>query len=124
MTGKFNTKLFCADDELPQSNFMIRFNVILLLFQQISVEMSLSLYLCVCVSLCVCVCVRAAPSPVSVIRKGHTEKSSIALSWAEPDRPNGIILEYEIKYFEKVQNIFIDLLHILYMQVHSQLTKL
>lgn len=52
-------------------------------------------------SLCVYVC--AAPSPVSVVRKGHTEKSSIALSWAEPDRPNGIILEYEIKYFEKVK---------------------
>ncbi|XP_060924882.1 ephrin type-A receptor 5 [Limanda limanda] len=47
---------------------------------------------------------QAAPSPVSVIRKGHTEKSSIALSWAEPDRPNGIILEYEIKYFEKEQD--------------------
>lgn len=45
----------------------------------------------------------AAPSPVSVVRKGHTGKSSIALSWAEPDRPNGIILEYEIKYFEKVR---------------------
>uniref|UniRef100_A0A3B4V842 receptor protein-tyrosine kinase n=1 Tax=Seriola dumerili TaxID=41447 RepID=A0A3B4V842_SERDU len=45
-----------------------------------------------------------APSPVSVVRKGHTEKSSIALSWAEPDRPNGIILEYEIKYFEKEQD--------------------
>uniref|UniRef100_A0A8C8A4A1 receptor protein-tyrosine kinase n=1 Tax=Oryzias sinensis TaxID=183150 RepID=A0A8C8A4A1_9TELE len=41
---------------------------------------------------------------VSVVRKGHTGKSSIALSWAEPDRPNGIILEYEIKYFEKEQD--------------------
>ncbi|XP_029693746.1 ephrin type-A receptor 5 [Takifugu rubripes] len=47
---------------------------------------------------------QAAPSPVSVVRKGHTGKSSIALSWAEPDRPNGIILEYEIKYFEKEQD--------------------
>uniref|UniRef100_A0A3Q3L4A3 receptor protein-tyrosine kinase n=1 Tax=Mastacembelus armatus TaxID=205130 RepID=A0A3Q3L4A3_9TELE len=45
-----------------------------------------------------------APSPVSVVRKDHTGKSSIALSWAEPDRPNGIILEYEIKYFEKEQD--------------------
>uniref|UniRef100_A0A3B4A1X5 receptor protein-tyrosine kinase n=1 Tax=Periophthalmus magnuspinnatus TaxID=409849 RepID=A0A3B4A1X5_9GOBI len=45
-----------------------------------------------------------APSPVSVVRKGHTGKSSISLSWAEPDRPNGIILEYEIKYFEKEQD--------------------
>uniref|UniRef100_H3CGW2 receptor protein-tyrosine kinase n=1 Tax=Tetraodon nigroviridis TaxID=99883 RepID=H3CGW2_TETNG len=46
---------------------------------------------------------QAAPSAVSVVRKGHTGKSSMALSWAEPDRPNGVILEYEIKYFEKVQ---------------------
>ncbi|XP_078144549.1 ephrin type-A receptor 5 isoform X4 [Centroberyx gerrardi] len=44
------------------------------------------------------------PSPVSVVRKGHAGKSSIAVSWAEPDRPNGIILEYEIKYFEKEQD--------------------
>ncbi|TNN86353.1 Ephrin type-A receptor 5 [Liparis tanakae] len=47
---------------------------------------------------------QAAPSPVSVVRKGITGKSSISLSWAEPDRPNGIILEYEIKYFEKEQD--------------------
>ncbi|KAK7895425.1 hypothetical protein WMY93_020750 [Mugilogobius chulae] len=47
---------------------------------------------------------QAAPSVVSVVRKGHTGKSSISLSWAEPDRPNGIILEYEIKYFEKEQD--------------------
>ncbi|KAF3848878.1 hypothetical protein F7725_015375 [Dissostichus mawsoni] len=47
---------------------------------------------------------QAAPSPVSVVRKGVTGKSSIAISWAEPDRPNGIILEYEIKYFEKEQD--------------------
>ncbi len=69
--------------------------------------MNCSVCLCVCVCVCVCVrvCVRAAPSPVSVVRKGLTGKSSIALSWAEPDRPNGIILEYEIKYFEKVKKI-------------------
>ncbi|CAF93010.1 unnamed protein product, partial [Tetraodon nigroviridis] len=47
---------------------------------------------------------QAAPSAVSVVRKGHTGKSSMALSWAEPDRPNGVILEYEIKYFEKEQD--------------------
>uniref|UniRef100_A0A3Q4BZ67 receptor protein-tyrosine kinase n=1 Tax=Mola mola TaxID=94237 RepID=A0A3Q4BZ67_MOLML len=47
---------------------------------------------------------QAAPSPVSVVRKGHTGRSSITISWAEPDRPNGIILEYEIKYFEKEQD--------------------
>uniref|UniRef100_A0AAZ3QD87 receptor protein-tyrosine kinase n=1 Tax=Oncorhynchus tshawytscha TaxID=74940 RepID=A0AAZ3QD87_ONCTS len=43
------------------------------------------------------------PSPVSVVRKGNSGKNSISVSWQEPDRPNGIILEYEIKYFEKDQ---------------------
>uniref|UniRef100_A0A3P9A2K4 receptor protein-tyrosine kinase n=1 Tax=Esox lucius TaxID=8010 RepID=A0A3P9A2K4_ESOLU len=46
---------------------------------------------------------QAAPSPVSVVRKGKSGKNSISLSWQKPDRPNGIILEYEIKYFEKDQ---------------------
>ncbi|XP_032916482.1 ephrin type-A receptor 5 isoform X20 [Catharus ustulatus] len=41
------------------------------------------------------------PSPVSTVKKGKITKNSISLSWQEPDRPNGIILEYEIKYFEK-----------------------
>lgn len=36
------------------------------------------------------------------MKKGKIAKNSISLSWQEPDRPNGIILEYEIKYFEKV----------------------
>ncbi|NXW63806.1 EPHA5 protein, partial [Eurystomus gularis] len=45
----------------------------------------------------------AAPSPVSSVKKGKITKNSISLSWQEPDRPNGIILEYEIKYFEKDQ---------------------
>uniref|UniRef100_H3AY04 receptor protein-tyrosine kinase n=1 Tax=Latimeria chalumnae TaxID=7897 RepID=H3AY04_LATCH len=44
---------------------------------------------------------QAAPSPISVVKKGKPAKNSISLSWHEPDRPNGIILEYEIKYFEK-----------------------
>ncbi|XP_048876735.1 ephrin type-A receptor 5 isoform X4 [Brienomyrus brachyistius] len=46
---------------------------------------------------------QAAPSLVSVVKKGKAAKDSIALSWKEPERPNGIILEYEIKYFEKDQ---------------------
>ncbi|KAM6075681.1 ephrin type-A receptor 5 isoform 8-T8 [Chlamydotis macqueenii] len=43
------------------------------------------------------------PSPVSSVKKGKITKNSISLSWQEPDRPNGIILEYEVKYFEKDQ---------------------
>ncbi|XP_056398127.1 ephrin type-A receptor 8 isoform X1 [Hyla sarda] len=44
---------------------------------------------------------QAAPSQVVVIRKEKTEQNSVTLIWQEPDQPNGIILEYEIKYFEK-----------------------
>ncbi|XP_077158644.1 ephrin type-A receptor 5 isoform X4 [Paroedura picta] len=46
---------------------------------------------------------QAAPSPITNVKKGKVGKNSISLSWQEPDRPNGIILEYEIKYFEKDQ---------------------
>ncbi|MEQ2194264.1 Ephrin type-A receptor 3 [Xenoophorus captivus] len=42
-----------------------------------------------------------APSPVTVIQKEKTSRNSVSLSWQEPDRPNGIILDYEIKYYEK-----------------------
>ncbi|XP_031654552.1 ephrin type-A receptor 3 [Oncorhynchus kisutch] len=45
---------------------------------------------------------QAAPSPVTVIRKDRTSRNSISLSWLEPERPNGIILDYEVKYYEKV----------------------
>ncbi|XP_061089605.1 ephrin type-A receptor 3-like isoform X2 [Conger conger] len=44
---------------------------------------------------------QAAPSPVAVIRKDRTSRNSISLSWLEPERPNGIILDYEVKFYEK-----------------------
>ncbi|PIO22808.1 hypothetical protein AB205_0097020 [Aquarana catesbeiana] len=44
---------------------------------------------------------QAAPSQVVTIRKEKTSQNTITLVWQEPDQPNGIILEYEIKYFEK-----------------------
>ncbi|XP_077116635.1 ephrin type-A receptor 8 isoform X2 [Ranitomeya variabilis] len=44
---------------------------------------------------------QAAPSQVMVIRKEKMSQNSVTLIWQEPDQPNGIILEYEIKYFEK-----------------------
>ncbi|XP_076841563.1 ephrin type-A receptor 3 isoform X2 [Brachyhypopomus gauderio] len=46
---------------------------------------------------------QAAPSAVTVIRKDRTSRNSISLSWLEPERPNGIILDYEVKYYEKEQ---------------------
>lgn len=53
-------------------------------------------------SLCVYLCLPPAPSPVTVIRKEKTSRNSVSLSWQQPERPNGIILDYEIKYYEKV----------------------
>ncbi|XP_064182892.1 ephrin type-A receptor 3-like isoform X1 [Anguilla rostrata] len=44
---------------------------------------------------------QAAPSAVAVIRKDRTSRNSISLSWLEPERPNGIILDYEVKFYEK-----------------------
>lgn len=29
---------------------------------------------------------------------------SITLSWSQPDQPNGVILDYELQYYEKVPN--------------------
>lgn len=43
-----------------------------------------------------------APSPVVTIKKDRTSRNSISLSWQEPEHPNGIILDYEVKYYEKV----------------------
>ena len=43
-----------------------------------------------------------APSPVMTIKKDRTSRNSISLSWQEPEHPNGIILDYEVKYYEKV----------------------
>ncbi|XP_042758993.1 ephrin type-A receptor 3 isoform X2 [Panthera tigris] len=44
---------------------------------------------------------QAAPSPVMTIKKDRTSRNSISLSWQEPEHPNGIILDYEVKYYEK-----------------------
>ncbi|RXN20994.1 ephrin type-A receptor 3-like protein [Labeo rohita] len=48
-----------------------------------------------------CVNGQSTPSAVTVIRKDRTSRNSISLSWMEPERPNGIILDYEVKYYEK-----------------------
>ncbi|XP_077198344.1 ephrin type-A receptor 6 isoform X9 [Paroedura picta] len=42
-----------------------------------------------------------APSLIGMVRKDWASQNSIALSWQEPDFPNGAILDYEIKYYEK-----------------------
>ncbi|MBN3301346.1 EPHA8 protein, partial [Amia calva] len=44
---------------------------------------------------------QAAPSQVIAIRQENASQNSVTLLWHEPDQPNGVILEYEIKYYEK-----------------------
>ncbi|MBN3283440.1 EPHA7 protein, partial [Polyodon spathula] len=43
------------------------------------------------------------PSQVSEVIKERVRQRSIQLSWKEPELPNGVITEYEIKYYEKDQ---------------------
>ncbi|XP_028903134.1 ephrin type-A receptor 7 isoform X9 [Ornithorhynchus anatinus] len=46
---------------------------------------------------------QAAPSQVSGVMKERVLQRSVELSWQEPEHPNGVITEYEIKYYEKDQ---------------------
>uniref|UniRef100_A0A8D2L7L9 Ephrin type-B receptor 3 n=1 Tax=Varanus komodoensis TaxID=61221 RepID=A0A8D2L7L9_VARKO len=47
---------------------------------------------------------QAAPSAVPTMHLHGSTGSSMTLSWEPPKQPNGIILDYEIKYFEKGQS--------------------
>lgn len=44
-----------------------------------------------------------APSPVTSIQAKDITRHTISLAWQPPDRANGVILEYEVKYYEKVR---------------------
>ncbi|KAM6918920.1 ephrin type-A receptor 4-A-like [Xenentodon cancila] len=46
---------------------------------------------------------QAAPSPISSIQVTDVTRHSLSLSWQQPVRPNGVILEYEVKFYEKDQ---------------------
>lgn len=48
-----------------------------------------------------------APSQVMAIRQENASTNSITLMWHEPEQPNGVILEYDIKYYEKVRQLFL-----------------
>lgn len=47
-------------------------------------------------------CAPSAPSPVTSIQAKDITRHTISLAWQPPDRANGVILEYEVKYYEKV----------------------
>ncbi|KAJ8270430.1 hypothetical protein GJAV_G00114510 [Gymnothorax javanicus] len=46
---------------------------------------------------------QAAPSAVPTVHLMGATASTMSLSWLPPEKPNGIILDYEIKYHEKGQ---------------------
>uniref|UniRef100_A0A8C2JFT7 receptor protein-tyrosine kinase n=1 Tax=Cyprinus carpio TaxID=7962 RepID=A0A8C2JFT7_CYPCA len=46
---------------------------------------------------------QAAPSTVSIMHQVSRTIDSITLSWSQPDQPNGVILDYELQYYEKDQ---------------------
>lgn len=55
--------------------------------------LSLSLYSC------------TAPSAVPTVLLMRATAGTMSLSWLPPEQPNGVILDYEIKYHEKVRII-------------------
>ncbi|XP_069801538.1 ephrin type-A receptor 6 isoform X1 [Dendropsophus ebraccatus] len=64
-----------------------------------------------------------APSLIGMVRKDWASQNSIALSWQEPDYPNGVILDYEIKYYEKdYPRIAPAFWHYLRVEEHEQLS--
>ncbi|XP_054021729.1 ephrin type-A receptor 6 isoform X1 [Dryobates pubescens] len=64
-----------------------------------------------------------APSLIGMVRKDWASQNSIALSWQEPDFPHGAIVDYEIKYYEKVYpRIAPAFWHYLRVEEHEQLS--
>lgn len=50
-------------------------------------------------------CLSTAPSTVPIMHQVSATMRSITLSWPQPEQPNGIILDYEIRYYEKVSQL-------------------
>uniref|UniRef100_A0A672G5M7 receptor protein-tyrosine kinase n=1 Tax=Salarias fasciatus TaxID=181472 RepID=A0A672G5M7_SALFA len=48
---------------------------------------------------------QAAPSIVPIMHQISSTMNSFTLSWPQPDQPNGIILDYELRYYEKVEHL-------------------
>lgn len=46
--------------------------------------------------------VLVSSAAVSVVLKERRSKDSVTLAWQGPERPNGVIVEYEVIYYEKV----------------------
>lgn len=48
----------------------------------------------------------AAPSAVPTVHLMRSTADTLSLSWLPPEKPNGVILDYEIKYHERVRSDF------------------
>ncbi|XP_030078245.1 ephrin type-B receptor 2 isoform X3 [Microcaecilia unicolor] len=44
---------------------------------------------------------QAAPSMVNILHQISRNLNSITLSWSQPEQPNGVILDYEVQFYEK-----------------------
>ncbi|KAM9427208.1 ephrin type-B receptor 1-like [Salvelinus alpinus] len=51
---------------------------------------------------------QAAPSIVPIMHQVSSTMKSFTLSWPQPEQPNGIILDYELRFYEKAQAVFSD----------------
>lgn len=49
-------------------------------------------------------CPTAAPSAVPTVHLMRSTSDTLSLSWLPPEKPNGVILDYEIKYHERVSS--------------------
>lgn len=58
--------------------------------------------LCLYISPVLSITLSAAPSTVSIMHQISRTVDSITLSWSQPAQPNGVILDYELQYYEKV----------------------
>lgn len=52
----------------------------------------------------------SGPALVGVVRKDWASPNSIALSWSQVEQPPSDILDYEVKYYERVCTICVALL--------------
>ncbi|KAJ3594881.1 hypothetical protein NHX12_004186 [Muraenolepis orangiensis] len=48
---------------------------------------------------------QAAPSAVPTVHLMKSTADTLSLSWLPPEKPNGVILDYEIKYYERGQGM-------------------
>uniref|UniRef100_A0A8C7WU52 receptor protein-tyrosine kinase n=1 Tax=Oryzias sinensis TaxID=183150 RepID=A0A8C7WU52_9TELE len=51
---------------------------------------------------------QAAPSVVPIMHQVSSTSRSFSLSWPAPEQPNGIILDYEVRYYDKSQSSLLN----------------